>query len=287
MQAREAYAAGRYQDALDIYVKLYAEKLHPNYLRNIGRCYQNLGEPDKAISSFREYLRKARNLAPGEREEIEGYIREMEELKRSRRRPASPPAAPTDRAADPGAAGDPRAPAAAAVAAPPPAPAERRPSTSAGGSGRPWARRWWGERSRWCWQPKATRTFHANRPGMQLNRPAPGAAWAGLLALVAACGGSESRALVPVDINPGPVAGIKTVEITVSEVPGDKTVKRQSFDWTAASGAPLKVGVYLPDSFSGNFAVRARAHDGASEHIGTSNRISGRPPRASARRRSR
>src|SRR3954469_8973217 len=60
MQAREAYAAGRYQEALDIFVKLYAETVHPNYLRNIGRCYQNLNEPDRALSSFREYLRKAR-----------------------------------------------------------------------------------------------------------------------------------------------------------------------------------------------------------------------------------
>jgi len=80
MQAREDFAAGRYQDALDIFVKLYAEKLHPNYLRNIGRCYQNLGEPDKAISSFREYLRKAKGVSADERAEVEGYIKEMEAL---------------------------------------------------------------------------------------------------------------------------------------------------------------------------------------------------------------
>jgi hypothetical protein len=72
-------------------VKLYAEQLHPNYLRNIGRCQQNLGQPDKAISSFREYLRKAKNLAPGEREEIDGYIREMEELKRQQAATAAAP----------------------------------------------------------------------------------------------------------------------------------------------------------------------------------------------------
>jgi tetratricopeptide (TPR) repeat protein len=83
MKAREAFAAGRYQDALDLFVKLYAEKLHPNYLRNIGRCYQNLGEPDRAISSFHEYLRKARKLTAAERAEIERYIGEMEELKRT------------------------------------------------------------------------------------------------------------------------------------------------------------------------------------------------------------
>jgi len=84
MQAREAFGAGRYQEALDLFVKLYAEKLHPNYLRNIGRCYQNLGDPDKAISSFREYLRKAKGVRPDERAEVEGYIKEMEDLKKQR-----------------------------------------------------------------------------------------------------------------------------------------------------------------------------------------------------------
>ena len=83
MKAREAFAAGMYQDALDLFVKLYAEKLHPNYLRNIGRCYQNLGEPDRAISSFHEYLRKARKPSAAERAEIERYIGEMEELKKT------------------------------------------------------------------------------------------------------------------------------------------------------------------------------------------------------------
>lgn len=81
MKAREAFAAGLYQDALDVYVKLYAEQLNPIFLRNIGRCYQNLGDADKAISSFREYLRKARKLSDEERAEINGYIAEMSALK--------------------------------------------------------------------------------------------------------------------------------------------------------------------------------------------------------------
>jgi hypothetical protein len=84
MRAREAFAAGRYQDALDAFAKLYAESLNPIYLRNIGRCHQNLGEPDRAIASFRDYLRKASTLPAAERKEIDGYIKEMEELKRSK-----------------------------------------------------------------------------------------------------------------------------------------------------------------------------------------------------------
>lgn len=98
MQAREAFAAGRYQEALDGFVKLYAERLHPNYLRNIGRCYQNLGDPDKAISSFREYLRKAKGVHADERAEVESYIKEMEDLKKQREAaaattPSPPPVA--------------------------------------------------------------------------------------------------------------------------------------------------------------------------------------------------
>ena len=102
LQAREDFAAGRYQEALDIFAKLYAEKLHPNYLRNIGRCYQNLGDPDKAISAFREYLRKAKGVSVEERAEVEGYIKEMEALamrKQLEAAPKSPPPPPPQLAA--------------------------------------------------------------------------------------------------------------------------------------------------------------------------------------------
>jgi hypothetical protein len=139
MQAREAYAAGRYQDALEVYVKLYAEKLHPNFLRNIGRCYQNLAEPDKAISAFKEYLRKARRLDRGEREEIDGYIREMEQLKQARAAASEPPPPPPDpqpsRPLPPAAAMDPvPAPINLQATAPPPEPDPPGP---------PIYRRWW------------------------------------------------------------------------------------------------------------------------------------------------
>jgi tetratricopeptide (TPR) repeat protein len=80
--ARELFAAGSYREALDIYTKLYAETTHPTYIRNIGRCYQNLGDADKAIASFREYLRQAGDLTPPQRAQIEAYIAEMTALKR-------------------------------------------------------------------------------------------------------------------------------------------------------------------------------------------------------------
>ena len=102
MQAREAFAAGRYQDALDLFAKLYAESLNPIYLRNIGRCHQNLGEPERAITSFRDYLRKAKHVArrraqgdrglhqgDGGAEAVEGGER-VERADADARRPSSP-----------------------------------------------------------------------------------------------------------------------------------------------------------------------------------------------------
>jgi tetratricopeptide (TPR) repeat protein len=81
LQGREAFAAGQYEQALTIFAELYAKSLHPTYLRNIGRCHQSLGNADKAIASFRDYLRKAKGLKAAEKKEVQGFIAEMEELK--------------------------------------------------------------------------------------------------------------------------------------------------------------------------------------------------------------
>jgi tetratricopeptide (TPR) repeat protein len=94
MEARKAYAAGRYKEAVDLYSNLYAATLHPTYLRNIGRCYQNLEEPQSAIKSYQEYLRKKPNVAAAERREVEGFIAEMEVLKQRQALAATPAATP-------------------------------------------------------------------------------------------------------------------------------------------------------------------------------------------------
>ncbi len=121
MEARQMFGVGRYAEALEIYGKLYAETAHPTYLRNIGRCYQNLGDPDKAISSFREHLRQARDLPPDQRAQVEGYIREMEELQRKRAAASHPPAPPPVAPRPPPSATTSAPP--AFVAPPPPVPA--------------------------------------------------------------------------------------------------------------------------------------------------------------------
>jgi len=101
LSAREAFATGHYEEAIELYGRLYAEKLHPTYLRNIGRCYQKLKEPEKAIDSFRDYLSRAKNLSANERKEIDGYIADMEALKdrQAAEKSAKPPARTGEEAA--------------------------------------------------------------------------------------------------------------------------------------------------------------------------------------------
>ena len=82
MKARESFAAGRYDEALQTFAKLYAETLNPIYLRNIGRCQQKLKQPDKAIDAFHDYLIKGgKKISSDEKAEINGYIKEMEALR--------------------------------------------------------------------------------------------------------------------------------------------------------------------------------------------------------------
>jgi hypothetical protein len=90
MKAREAFAAGRFDQALDLFARLYAETLHPVYLRNIGRCHQKMREPQKAIDAFRDYLAKEKKMTADERAEINGYIAEMETLKAEQAKQAQP-----------------------------------------------------------------------------------------------------------------------------------------------------------------------------------------------------
>jgi tetratricopeptide (TPR) repeat protein len=121
-QAREAFAAGRYQEALDSYAKLYAETLHPTYLRNVGRCYMNLDQPERATSSFREYLRKGKNVTDDERKEVDGFIAEMDRAQKKKDDAAAAAAATAAVKAKPADPTPPPAPIFVAQPATPPAP---------------------------------------------------------------------------------------------------------------------------------------------------------------------
>jgi tetratricopeptide (TPR) repeat protein len=78
LQARKEFAAGDYQGALDLFAELFAESADPVFLRNIGRCYQQMDRPAEAIKSFRYYLQRAPNLEAGERAEVEGFIADLQ-----------------------------------------------------------------------------------------------------------------------------------------------------------------------------------------------------------------
>lgn len=129
VEGRSLFAKGEYERALDLYAELFAERNDPVFLRNIGRCYQKLKRPDKSIDAFREYLRRA-HVRTAERDEINGFIKEMEELQASQAGTplVAPVAASSPKPFEPPA---PPPPSAAAAATPTPAPAPVVPAASA------------------------------------------------------------------------------------------------------------------------------------------------------------
>jgi tetratricopeptide (TPR) repeat protein len=120
IEARADFVAGRYRPALEIFAQLYAETLNPIFLRNVARCQQNLKQAQSAIDAFQEYLRKAKSLKAEERQEIQGYIKEMQALLTSQQGAPTPP--PPSLPSQP-----PQAPL-APVASPPPASSQVPPS---------------------------------------------------------------------------------------------------------------------------------------------------------------
>lgn len=132
-KAMTAFAASRYQEAVNIYAELYVEFRDPIYLRNIGRCHQRLRDPDSAISSFEEYLRQNKRITAAEREEIAGFIKEMQQLKEARAGAPPPPLpAPTPAPALPPPVVTPTPPPVLAAAPlPPPPPVSSGPPTVA------------------------------------------------------------------------------------------------------------------------------------------------------------
>jgi hypothetical protein len=139
-QAKRLFVSGNYKEAIEVLTDLYSDTGNPVYLRNIARCYQRLRDPDRAIASFEEYLLRGKDIPAQEREEVKGFIREQEELKRrnadavaaGKSAPAPAPAA-SARPASPGpAAASPIAPAGPPpVAANTPAPPAVAPLVSA------------------------------------------------------------------------------------------------------------------------------------------------------------
>jgi hypothetical protein len=95
-EVKKACAAGDFDRGVRLLADLYAETNDPTAIYNQGRCYQQNAEPERAAARFREYLRKAKDLSPADRAEVEGFIREAdaEAAVRAQRAAQPAPAAP-------------------------------------------------------------------------------------------------------------------------------------------------------------------------------------------------
>jgi tetratricopeptide (TPR) repeat protein len=88
--AKKACAMGDFQKGADILTDLFVETNDFTYVYNQGRCYQQNNRWEQAISRFREFLRKAKDLPESDRIDAERQIADCEG---SLAKVAPPPAA--------------------------------------------------------------------------------------------------------------------------------------------------------------------------------------------------
>jgi tetratricopeptide (TPR) repeat protein len=103
-EARKACAAGEVERGVQLLAELIAERNDPNAVYNQARCYQANGQPEPALSRFKEYLRVAPGLSARERRQVKQHMRELEQELDARARraalaasePQSPQGQPTN-----------------------------------------------------------------------------------------------------------------------------------------------------------------------------------------------
>ena len=102
MKAREAFAAGRYDEALDLFAKLYARDAAPRLPAQHRRAAtRRCGSPRRRSTSSANTWPRTRRSRAEERKEIEGYIKEMEALRDEQAKAAPPPPPPRRRRSTP------------------------------------------------------------------------------------------------------------------------------------------------------------------------------------------
>src|ERR1041384_5234546 len=74
--ASQAYHDGRYEDAVDLFMKAYAIDPQPELLYNVAQAYERLGDVRNALRSYRDYLRQH----PGDQDltSVESRIQNLE-----------------------------------------------------------------------------------------------------------------------------------------------------------------------------------------------------------------
>jgi tetratricopeptide (TPR) repeat protein len=76
--AKKACATGDFAKGVDILADLFVDTNDFLYVYNAGRCYQQNNRFEQAISRFREYLRKAKDISESDRAETERQIADCE-----------------------------------------------------------------------------------------------------------------------------------------------------------------------------------------------------------------
>lgn len=85
------FSLGHYEDAVSEFRKAYEVEARPDFLLQIGRSYEQLGQSDKALYFFKRYLQTAAPDA-AERREAEVFVGKHEVLAPLPDRAAPPPA---------------------------------------------------------------------------------------------------------------------------------------------------------------------------------------------------
>jgi hypothetical protein len=125
--AKKACLLGDVDKGAEILADLYVETNDETYIYNQGRCFEQNGKNEQAVLRFKEYLRKAKNLRPADRDAVVKKIDELQGTIGRRETEAPKPASESKTqpgtALGPGAAPSPAGPPPARAALPPVSPA--------------------------------------------------------------------------------------------------------------------------------------------------------------------
>jgi hypothetical protein len=96
-KATQLYKQGSYEEAAALFLQLSLDNPGmPVFVRNLGACYYYLRRPEPALSNLHEYLLKKKDIDPQDRQEVERWIAEMDELRRGGASAGARPVLPTD-----------------------------------------------------------------------------------------------------------------------------------------------------------------------------------------------
>ena len=90
-EARKDFNLGEFRSAAENYKKAYRLKPDPALLYNIGQAYRLGGDMPNALFFYRTFLRNATDVPPAVKKEVEGRIKQIEEMIATGKPPTLPP----------------------------------------------------------------------------------------------------------------------------------------------------------------------------------------------------